>query len=61
MVFHNQVIALHFPEDVCISLDNLESVTVILGVEGIKACNSFHDNKLDMNISKFSPIFTLKK
>lgn len=40
MVFHNQVVALHFPEDVCIALDNLKSVTVILGVEGIKACNS---------------------
>lgn len=60
MVFHNQVVALHFPEDVCVALDHLKSVTVILG-KGIKACNSFHLNKLKMNVTKFSPVFALKK
>lgn len=28
---------------------------------GIKTYNSFHHNKLKMNITKFSPVFTLKK
>lgn len=60
MVFHNQVVALHFPEDVCIALDNLKSVTVIWG-EGIKACHPFHHDKLKINITKFSLILTLKK
>lgn len=60
MVFHNQVVALHFPEDVCIALDNLKSVTVIGGGR-IKICNSFHHNKVKMNITKFSLVFTLKK
>lgn len=60
MVFNNQVVALHFPEDVCVALDNLKSVTVIWGGRK-KTCNSFHHNKLKMNITKFSPVFALKK
>lgn len=29
MIFNNQVVALNFPEDVCIALNNLKSVTLI--------------------------------
>jgi len=29
MIFNNQVVALNFPENVCVALNNLKSVTVI--------------------------------
>lgn len=59
MIFNNQVVALNFPEDVCIALNNLKSVTVIGGEK--KVYNCFYHNKLKLIITKFSPTFTLKK
>lgn len=58
MIFNNQFVALNFPEDVCIALNNLKSVTVI---GGKKVCNCFYLNKLKLIITKFSPTFTLAK
>lgn len=58
MIFNYQVVALNFPEDVCIALNNLKSVTVS---GGKKVYNCFYCNKLKLIITKFSPTFTLKK
>lgn len=59
MIFNYQVVALNFPEDVCIALNNLKSVTVSWGKKKIYNC--FYCNKLKLIITKFSPTFTLKK
>lgn len=59
MVLNNQVVALKLPEDVCIALNNLKSVTVI--GKGKKEYNYFYLKKIKLTSTKSSPTFTLKK
>lgn len=56
MIFNYQIVALKLPEDVCIALNNLKSVTVKK-----KLRNCFYLNKLIITNTKYSPKFSLIK
>lgn len=56
MIFNNQVVALKLPEDVCIALNNLKSVTVEKKLQ-----NCFYLNKHIITNTKQPQVFFNKR